>query len=41
MEVAAVSSVIAVRDSKDPNGPVLLLTRKALRTAIHSAANAH
>ena len=41
MEVAAVSGVIAVRDSKDPNGPVLLLTRKALRTAIHSAANAH
>ena len=41
VEVAAVSGVIAVRDSKDPNGPVLLLTRKALRTAIHSAANAH
>ena len=37
VEVAAVSGVIAVRDSKDPNGPVLLLTRDALRTAIRSA----
>ncbi|URM97185.1 DUF397 domain-containing protein [Actinomadura madurae] len=30
-------AVVAVRDSKDPHGPVLLLTRAALRTAIQSA----
>ncbi|WP_141965560.1 DUF397 domain-containing protein [Actinomadura hallensis] len=40
VEVAAVSGVIAVRDSKDPHGPVLLLTRGALRSAVRSAANA-
>ncbi|TDC38826.1 DUF397 domain-containing protein [Actinomadura sp. KC345] len=34
---AADASVVAVRDSKDPDGPVLLLTRAALRTAVHSA----
>jgi hypothetical protein len=33
----AVAGVVAVRDSKDPDGPVLLLTRAALRTAVHSA----
>ena len=31
------ASVVAVRDSKDPDGPVLLLTRAALRTAVQSA----
>ncbi|GAA1817871.1 DUF397 domain-containing protein [Actinomadura chokoriensis] len=31
------ASVVAVRDSKDPHGPVLLLTRAALRTAVQSA----
>ncbi len=40
VEVAPVSGVIAVRDSKDPDGPVLLLTRGALRSAVRSAANA-
>ena len=38
---AAGASVVAVRDSKDPDGPVLLLTRAALRTAVHSAADTH
>ncbi|GGP98587.1 hypothetical protein BKA00_005789 [Actinomadura coerulea] len=33
--------VVAVRDSKDPDGPVLLLTRAALRTAVQSAADTH
>ncbi|TDB95591.1 DUF397 domain-containing protein [Actinomadura sp. 7K534] len=33
------ASVVAVRDSKDPDGPVLLLTRAALRTAVQSAAD--
>ncbi|TDD77698.1 DUF397 domain-containing protein [Actinomadura darangshiensis] len=32
-------TVVAVRDSKDPDGPVLLLTRVALRTAVQSAAD--
>ncbi|GAA1860186.1 DUF397 domain-containing protein [Actinomadura bangladeshensis] len=35
----AVGAVVAVRDSKDPDGPVLLLTRAALRTAVQSAAD--
>ncbi len=34
-------AVVAVRDSKDPHGPVLLLTRAALRTAVQSAAVTH
>jgi hypothetical protein len=42
VELAEVAgSVVAVRDSKDPDGPVLLLTRTALRTAIHSATDTH
>lgn len=32
-----VAGVVAVRDSKDPDGPILLLTRTALRTALNSA----
>ncbi|MFB4296201.1 DUF397 domain-containing protein [Actinomadura sp. NTSP31] len=28
---------MAVRDSKDPDGPVLLVTRAALRSAVDSA----
>ena len=42
-DVAGVAgaSVVAVRDSKDPDGPVLLLTRAALRTAILSATDTH
>ncbi|QFG25526.1 DUF397 domain-containing protein [Actinomadura sp. WMMB 499] len=34
VELAAVSGAIGVRDSKDPDGPVLLLTCAALREAI-------
>ncbi|MFG2091801.1 DUF397 domain-containing protein [Spirillospora sp. NPDC048824] len=42
VELAAVAgAVVAVRDSKDPDGPVLLLTRAALRTAVQSAAAPH
>ena len=41
VELADVTGAVAVRDSKDPNGPVLLLTRAALRTAIQSTANTH
>ncbi|GLZ08221.1 hypothetical protein Acsp03_56870 [Actinomadura sp. NBRC 104412] len=37
VELADVTGVVAVRDSKHPNGPVLLLTRAALRTAVQSA----
>ncbi|MFE9106434.1 DUF397 domain-containing protein [Actinomadura geliboluensis] len=37
----ACASVVAVRDSKDPDGPVLLLTRAALRTALQSATDIH
>ncbi|MGW5417391.1 DUF397 domain-containing protein [Actinomadura geliboluensis] len=37
----AASTVVAVRDSKDPHGPVLLLTRTALRTALQSASAPH
>ncbi|MFF5263465.1 DUF397 domain-containing protein [Actinomadura viridis] len=33
----AVADAVAVRDSKDPAGPVLLLTRAALRIAVDSA----
>lgn len=31
--------VIAVRDSKDPDGPVLVLTRAALRNAVRPATD--
>ncbi|RFS86776.1 DUF397 domain-containing protein [Actinomadura spongiicola] len=41
VELADVAGVVAVRDSKDPDGPVLLLTRAALRTAVQSAADVH
>jgi hypothetical protein len=37
IELAGAAGVVAVRDSKDPDGPVLLLTRAALRTALSSA----
>jgi hypothetical protein len=33
VELADAAGAVAVRDSKDPHGPVLLLTRTALRTA--------
>ncbi|WP_021592163.1 DUF397 domain-containing protein [Actinomadura welshii] len=35
----AAGVVVAVRDSKDPDGPVLLLTRTALRTAVRSVTD--
>jgi hypothetical protein len=33
----AVADAVAVRDSKDPDGPILLVTRAALRSAVNSA----
>ncbi|WP_030177006.1 DUF397 domain-containing protein [Spirillospora albida] len=42
VELAGVAGAgVAVRDSKDPDGPMLLLTRAALRTAVRSAADTH
>ncbi|WP_067466137.1 DUF397 domain-containing protein [Actinomadura macra] len=39
VELVGIAGAVAVRDSKDPDGSVLLLmTRTALRTAIQSAA---
>ncbi|GAA1833021.1 DUF397 domain-containing protein [Actinomadura chokoriensis] len=35
------AGMLAVRDSKDPDGPVLLLTREALRTAVRSATDTY
>ncbi|WP_021591757.1 MULTISPECIES: DUF397 domain-containing protein [Actinomadura] len=35
------ADAVAVRDSKDPDGPVLLLTRAALRTAVQYATDKH
>lgn len=40
VEVAGLPGMVAVRDSKDPDGPVLLLTRNTLRTAVQAAAPA-
>ncbi|SNR88276.1 DUF397 domain-containing protein [Actinomadura mexicana] len=37
VEMADAADAVAVRDSKDPDGPVLLLTRAALRSAVNSA----
>ncbi|MGI5204606.1 DUF397 domain-containing protein [Spirillospora sp. CA-108201] len=37
VELADAAGAVAVRDSKDPTGPVLLLPRAALRTALDSA----
>jgi hypothetical protein len=38
VELAGVSGrVVAVRDSKDPQGPVLLVTPTALRAAVDAA----
>ncbi|OLT38025.1 DUF397 domain-containing protein [Actinomadura sp. CNU-125] len=38
VEMAGLPGTVAIRDSKDPEGPVLLLTRAALREAVRSAA---
>ncbi|KAB2368173.1 DUF397 domain-containing protein [Actinomadura montaniterrae] len=37
VELADAAGAVAVRDSKDPGGPVLLVTRVALRSAVNSA----
>ncbi|GAA2639464.1 DUF397 domain-containing protein [Actinomadura fulvescens] len=39
VEVASMHGAVAIRDSKDPHGPVLAVTRAALRKAIEDAAN--
>ncbi|MEU9839391.1 DUF397 domain-containing protein [Actinomadura sp. NPDC048032] len=36
VELADAATGVAVRDSKDPDGPVLLFTRTTLRTALNS-----
>ncbi|WP_149260592.1 DUF397 domain-containing protein [Actinomadura sp. K4S16] len=41
VELAEVTGAVAVRDSKDPDGPVLLVSRAALRTAVQSATGTH
>jgi hypothetical protein len=41
IELADVAEAVAVRDSKDPDGPVLLVTRAALRAAVQSATDTH
>ncbi|MEU8118729.1 DUF397 domain-containing protein [Spirillospora sp. NPDC049024] len=41
VEMAGAAGVVAVRDSKDPDGPVLLVSRAALRTAVLSASGTH
>ncbi|GGV02226.1 hypothetical protein GCM10010182_19810 [Actinomadura cremea] len=38
VELARLPGTVAVRDSKDPEGPVLLLPRAALRKAVQAAA---
>lgn len=40
VEVARVGDAVAVRDSKDPNGPKLLITPQALRHLSTAAENA-
>ncbi|MER6814782.1 DUF397 domain-containing protein [Spirillospora sp. NPDC000708] len=37
VEMADAAGAVAVRDSKDPDGPVLVVTRAALRSAVNSA----
>ncbi|SNR98187.1 DUF397 domain-containing protein [Actinomadura mexicana] len=41
VELTDAAGAVAVRDSKDPDGPVLLLTRKTLRTAVNSTPTTH
>ncbi|GAA4310959.1 DUF397 domain-containing protein [Actinomadura luteofluorescens] len=40
VELADAAGAVAVRDSKDPDGPILLLTRTVLRTAVNSTPTA-
>ena len=39
VELAALPGTVAVRDSKDPGGPVLLLPRATLREAVRAASD--
>ncbi|MFV2172551.1 DUF397 domain-containing protein [Actinomadura sp. LOL_016] len=39
VELAALPDAVAVRDSKNPHGPVLLLPRAALREAVQAASD--
>jgi hypothetical protein len=39
VEMTRLSHAVAVRDSKDPDGPVLLLKPAALRTAVLTAGS--
>ncbi|QFG22804.1 DUF397 domain-containing protein [Actinomadura sp. WMMB 499] len=39
VELAGLPGTVAVRDSKDPDGPVLLLSRTALREAVRAASD--
>ncbi|WP_173094580.1 DUF397 domain-containing protein [Actinomadura verrucosospora] len=41
VEVAGLPGLIAVRDSKDPDGPKLLLSPSAFRTLLTRAAEHH
>lgn len=42
VELAGLPGTVAVRDSKDPEGPVLLLSRAALREAVRArVSDAH
>ncbi|TDE18869.1 DUF397 domain-containing protein [Actinomadura sp. 6K520] len=38
VELASLGSQVAVRDSKDPDGPVLVVSRGVLRDAVRLAA---
>lgn len=37
VELASVENAVAIRDSKDPNGPILVISRTVLRDAISRA----
>ncbi|MGP4024497.1 DUF397 domain-containing protein [Actinomadura sp. 3N407] len=37
VELASMNNTVAVRDSKDPHGPILVVSRAALRNAIRAA----
>lgn len=39
VELAALPDAVAVRDSKNPDGPVLLLRPSALREAVQAASD--
>ncbi|MBE1532605.1 DUF397 domain-containing protein [Actinomadura algeriensis] len=41
VELAGLPGTVAVRDSKDPEGPVLLLSRATLRQAVQAASTEH